>query len=48
MTMAASGVVLSPDTIEKVAKTKATIENYYTNLINQHRERRERQEFLVR
>ena len=44
MTMAASSVVLSNNTIEKVAKAKATIENYYTNLINQHRERRERYE----
>eukprot|EP00112_Aurelia_sp_Birch-Aquarium-sp1_P009989 Seg2156.4 transcript_id=Seg2156.4/GoldUCD/mRNA.D3Y31 product="Serine/threonine-protein kinase 38-like" protein_id=Seg2156.4/GoldUCD/D3Y31 len=42
MTMAASAVVFSPYTLEKVAKAKATIENYYTNLINQHRERRER------
>ncbi len=42
MTMAASSVVLSNNTLEKAAKAKATIENYYTNLINQHRERRER------
>ena len=42
MNMAASAVAFSPDTLEKVAKAKATIENYYTNLTNQHRERRER------
>ena len=47
MTMAASAVAFSPYTLEKVAKAKATIENYYTNLVNQHKERRERYYELV-
>jgi len=40
--MAAGSVPIPKSTMDKVAKTKATIELYYTTLIAHTRERRER------
>ena len=38
----ASGVRFSGHTLDKATKAKVTLENYYTNLISQHKERKER------
>ena len=46
--MATGSVSVSRTTMDKVAKTKVTIEAYYTTLIAHTRERRERYIFLVR
>lgn len=40
--MATGSIPISRTTMDKVAKTKATIELYYTTLIAHTRERRER------
>ncbi len=38
----ASGVRFSGHTLDKATKAKVTLENYYSNLISQHKERRDR------
>lgn len=35
-------MILTPDTNEKVVKTKVALENFYTNLLSQHSDRRNR------
>ena len=37
---------LSGHTIDKATKAKVTLENYYSNLISQHRERKNRYDFF--
>ena len=39
---AESPVKFSCHTLDKATKAKVTLENYYNNLISQHRERRDR------
>jgi len=40
--LAASGIRFSGHTLDKATKAKVTLENYYSNLISQHRERKHR------
>ena len=42
MTSTESPLRFSCHTLDKATKAKVTLENYYSNLISQHRERRER------
>ncbi|KAF6029677.1 trc [Bugula neritina] len=39
-------MILTPDTNEKVVKTKVALENFYTNLLSQHSDRRNRYKLL--
>lgn len=42
MAVAESSIRFSDHTLDKATKAKVTLENYYTNLISQHGERKQR------